>query len=53
VTERDLPIFIDHQRDPEADRMAAFRARDRDAFMERRRSAMIAVGRTVSIREAG
>jgi RimJ/RimL family protein N-acetyltransferase len=34
VTEDDLPIFFEHQRDPVADRMAAFPARDREAFME-------------------
>jgi RimJ/RimL family protein N-acetyltransferase len=28
----DLPIFFEHQRDPEATRMARFPARDRDAF---------------------
>jgi RimJ/RimL family protein N-acetyltransferase len=33
VTEADLPIFFDHQRDPEATRMAAFPSRDRQAFM--------------------
>jgi len=33
VVEGDLPDFFDHQRDPEATRMAAFPARDRDAFM--------------------
>lgn len=33
VTEDDLPIFFEHQREPEANRMAAFPARDRDAFM--------------------
>ena len=33
VTEADLPIFFEHQLDPEATRMAAFPARDRDAFM--------------------
>jgi RimJ/RimL family protein N-acetyltransferase len=33
VTEDDLPVFFEHQRDPEANRMAAFAARDRDAFM--------------------
>jgi RimJ/RimL family protein N-acetyltransferase len=32
VTESDLPIFFDQQLDPEANRMAAFPARDRDAF---------------------
>jgi RimJ/RimL family protein N-acetyltransferase len=34
VTEDDLPIFFEHQRDPVANRMAAFPARDRDGFME-------------------
>jgi RimJ/RimL family protein N-acetyltransferase len=33
VVEDDLPIFFEHQRDPEATRMAAFPARERDAFM--------------------
>lgn len=33
VTEGDLPIFFEHQRDPDANRMAAVPARDRDAFM--------------------
>jgi len=33
VTAGDLPAFFEHQRDPEANRMAAFPARDRDAFM--------------------
>ena len=33
VMEDDLPIFFEHQRDPEANRMADFPARDRDAFM--------------------
>ena len=33
VTESDLPVFFEHQRDPEANRMANFSARDRDAFM--------------------
>ena len=34
VTEADLPIFFDHQRDPVANRMAAFPARARQAFAE-------------------
>jgi RimJ/RimL family protein N-acetyltransferase len=34
VTEDDLSIFFEHQRDPVANRMAAFPARDREAFME-------------------
>jgi RimJ/RimL family protein N-acetyltransferase len=33
VEEHDLPFFFDHQRDPDANRMASFEARDRDAFM--------------------
>ncbi|MBZ0303115.1 MAG: GNAT family N-acetyltransferase [Anaerolineae bacterium] len=33
VIDRDLPIFYDQQRDPEAARMAAFPSRDREAFM--------------------
>jgi len=33
VTEDDFPIFFEHQRDPEANRMAAFPPRDREAFM--------------------
>lgn len=33
VTEGDLPVFFEHQLDPEATRMAAFPARDRSAFM--------------------
>lgn len=32
VEDADLPIFFDHQREPEANRMAAFPARDRDRF---------------------
>lgn len=32
VTEADLPIFFEHQQDPEAARMAAFPPRSRDAF---------------------
>lgn len=33
VTEADLPIFFEHQLDPDATRMAAFPSRDREAFM--------------------
>jgi len=33
VREDDLPIFFEHQIDPDAVRMAAFPARERDAFM--------------------
>ncbi len=33
VTEDDLPVFFEHQRDPAANHMAAFPAREREAFM--------------------
>ena len=33
VVDADLPIFFAHQRDPESTRMAAFPARDHDAFL--------------------
>ena len=33
VVDADLPIFFEHQRDPEAARMAAFPSRDHDPFM--------------------
>jgi|RhiMetdeSRZDD1v2_1073273.scaffolds.fasta_scaffold34847_5 RimJ/RimL family protein N-acetyltransferase len=33
VREDDLPVLFEHQRDPEANAMAAFPARDREAFM--------------------
>ena len=33
VTEADLPTLFEHQRDPVANQMAAFPARDREAFM--------------------
>jgi RimJ/RimL family protein N-acetyltransferase len=33
VEDDDLPIFFEHQADPEASRMAAFPSRGRDAFM--------------------
>jgi RimJ/RimL family protein N-acetyltransferase len=32
VLESDLPVFFEHQRDPEATHMADFPARDREAF---------------------
>jgi RimJ/RimL family protein N-acetyltransferase len=34
VTQADLPVFFEHQRDPIAARMAAFPSREREAFME-------------------
>jgi RimJ/RimL family protein N-acetyltransferase len=33
VVEDDLPIFFEHQKDPEANRMASFDARDEASFM--------------------
>ncbi len=33
VSEEDLPLFFEHQRDPDALRMAAFASRERDAFL--------------------
>jgi hypothetical protein len=33
VNDGDLPIFFEHQYDPIANEMAAFPARERDAFM--------------------
>ena len=33
MTEEDLPIFFEHQRDPDATRMAAFPPRERPSFM--------------------
>ena len=33
VVDSELPIFLEHQRDPEAVRLAAFSSRDHDAFM--------------------
>jgi RimJ/RimL family protein N-acetyltransferase len=34
VIEEDLPVFFEHQRDPEAVEMAAFPAREREPFYE-------------------
>jgi RimJ/RimL family protein N-acetyltransferase len=53
VTEDDLPVLFEHQRDPEAARMAAFPSRDRAAFMDHWRSKVLgdesAVKRTVEV----
>ncbi len=38
VTDDDLPIFFEHQRDEAAQRMAAFRGREREAFLAHWRS---------------
>ena len=42
VREDDLPIFFEHQRDPEACRMAAFPPREYDAFMVHWRTKVLA-----------
>jgi RimJ/RimL family protein N-acetyltransferase len=33
-TQEDLPVFFEHQRDEEANQMAGFPSRDKDAFMK-------------------
>jgi RimJ/RimL family protein N-acetyltransferase len=49
----DLPIFFEHQRDPVANEMAAFPARDHDAFVEHWTTAIFgdetAVAKTVLV----
>lgn len=42
VIESDLPILFEHQRDPVANRMAAFPARDWDAFVAHWRGRVLA-----------
>jgi RimJ/RimL family protein N-acetyltransferase len=42
VTEADLPVFFEFERDPVATEMAAFPAREREAFMEHWRSNILA-----------
>jgi RimJ/RimL family protein N-acetyltransferase len=52
VTDDDLPIFFAHQLDPEATQMAAFPARDWDAFMahwNRIRRDATAMNRTILV----
>ncbi|SET28906.1 GNAT family N-acetyltransferase [Stigmatella erecta] len=41
VSDEDLPIFFEHQRDPEALRMAAFPSREQDAFMTHWRTTVL------------
>jgi RimJ/RimL family protein N-acetyltransferase len=41
VVEGDLPIFFEHQRDPQAVAMAQFPSRDHDAFMEHWRTRVL------------
>ena len=47
VVESDLPLFYEHQRDPEATHMAAFPARDHDAFMAHWRKIVMADDATI------
>jgi RimJ/RimL family protein N-acetyltransferase len=50
VLESDLDAFYEHQRDPEANRMALFPARDREAFYEHWRKTLAndsAIKRTI------
>lgn len=52
VVGSDLPLFYEHQLDPEATHMAAFTARDHDAFMEHWRKIMAddaAIVRTILV----
>jgi len=42
VTEADLPILFEHQREPEGQRMALFPGRDREAFMAHWRDKVLA-----------
>lgn len=41
ATENDLPIFYEHQLDPEATAMAAFPSRDRDTFLQHWRTKVL------------
>lgn len=55
VRDDDLPTLFEHQMDPEANRMANFDARDRDAFMAHWASILVdetVVARTVVHRDA-
>jgi RimJ/RimL family protein N-acetyltransferase len=53
ATHDDLPIFFEHQRDPLANEMAAFPARDLDAFMRHWTTAILGnetgIARTVLV----
>jgi RimJ/RimL family protein N-acetyltransferase len=44
VTEEDLPIFFDHQRDEVAARMAAFPSREREVFLTHWRTKVLRPG---------
>jgi RimJ/RimL family protein N-acetyltransferase len=47
VVKTDLPIFFEHQQDPESNRMAAFPARDRQAFMSHWAKILADAGTTI------
>jgi RimJ/RimL family protein N-acetyltransferase len=47
VTDDDLSVFFEHQLDPEANRMAAFPARDHEAFMTHWRTKVLVEPSTV------
>ncbi len=47
VTDDDLEIFFEQQREPEANRMAAFPARERDAFMKHWRTNVLVTATTI------
>ena len=53
VSPDDLPVFFEHQRDPVANEMAAFPARDLDAFMRHWNTAILgddsAIAKTVLV----
>jgi RimJ/RimL family protein N-acetyltransferase len=55
VIQGDLPVFFEHQSDPVANRMAAFEARDREAFMVHWRTRVLgdetAITRTILYRD--
>ena len=55
VTEADLPVFFEFQRDPVANEMAAFPPRDREAFMEHWTSNILGndAGRSRTILQGG
>jgi hypothetical protein len=50
VIEVDLPLFFDQQLDPEANRMAAFTARNRDAFMSHWTRILVQCAETITIK---
>lgn len=47
VLDTDLPFLFDHQRDPEANRMAHFPPRDRDAFFTHWRTTVLGTATSI------